>query len=262
MEFGPELLLIIFTAAGASLLTFFSGFGLGTLLLPVFVLFFPVDVAIAMTAIVHFLNNIYKTALIGQLASREVVLKFGIPAFLFAFIGAKALGFISALPIRFPTHIFDIPVVLSPVKLIIGLLLVIFAIVDLVPTKKDRKPLGQAGLYIGGAMSGFFGGLSGHQGALRTAFLIRMGLSKEVFIASGILISLFVDVSRLTVYWTDLPLEHLREQKFILLAAVLAAFAGAFIGRQLLQKVTLRAIQLIIGVMIGIVGVLLMVGVL
>lgn len=59
-----EILLIAVVAAGASLLTFFSGFGLGTMLLPVFLLFFPVDLAIAMTAVVHFLNNIFKTGLI------------------------------------------------------------------------------------------------------------------------------------------------------------------------------------------------------
>jgi hypothetical protein len=44
----------------ASGLTLFSGFGLGTLLLPVMVLFFPIDLAIALTAVVHALNNLFK----------------------------------------------------------------------------------------------------------------------------------------------------------------------------------------------------------
>jgi len=34
-------------------LTLFSGFGLGTLLMPTFVLFFPIEVAVAATAIVY-----------------------------------------------------------------------------------------------------------------------------------------------------------------------------------------------------------------
>lgn len=257
-----ELLLIIITAAGASLLTFFSGFGLGTILLPVFVIFFPVDLAIAMVAIVHFLNNIYKTTLIGKHASRSIVLNFGIPAFLFAFLGAWLLGYLARIPINFPTEILGMHVALSPIKLVIGLLLLIFAIVDIIPAKKDRPPLREGALYAGGALSGFFGGLSGHQGALRSAFLIRMGLTKEVFIASGIIISLFVDVSRISVYFNDLALQELSAQKWILLAAVLAAFAGAFAGRQLLKKMTLRAIQLFIGILIAAVGILLMIGVL
>jgi len=37
-----------------------SGFGLGTLLLPVFALFFPLPVAIAATALVHLANNFFK----------------------------------------------------------------------------------------------------------------------------------------------------------------------------------------------------------
>jgi len=44
-------------------LTFFSGFGLGTLLLPLLSLFFPVPVAVASTAVVHLLNNVSKSVL-------------------------------------------------------------------------------------------------------------------------------------------------------------------------------------------------------
>ncbi|MEO8167675.1 MAG: sulfite exporter TauE/SafE family protein, partial [bacterium] len=55
-----EYAVVSIVALLASGLTLFSGFGLGTLLLPAFLLFFPTELAIAMTAIVHFLNNIFK----------------------------------------------------------------------------------------------------------------------------------------------------------------------------------------------------------
>ena len=45
-----EWLVVGLAAFGASALTLFSGFGLGTLLLPAFALFFPADLAVAMTA--------------------------------------------------------------------------------------------------------------------------------------------------------------------------------------------------------------------
>ena len=61
-----EYLLICIVALLASGLTLFSGFGLGTLLLPAFALFFPVPAAIAMTALVHFANNLFKLALLGR----------------------------------------------------------------------------------------------------------------------------------------------------------------------------------------------------
>ena len=46
-----EFFFIPLAAFVASTLTLFSGFGLGTLLMPVAALFFPIDVAIAMTAV-------------------------------------------------------------------------------------------------------------------------------------------------------------------------------------------------------------------
>ena len=73
-------LIICTVALLASALTFFSGFGLGTLLLPAFVLFFPIEQAVALTAIVHFLNSLFKLALTGRHADRKVVVRFGLPA--------------------------------------------------------------------------------------------------------------------------------------------------------------------------------------
>jgi hypothetical protein len=38
------------------------------------------------------------------------------------------------------------------------------------------------------------------QRALRSAFLIRAGLSKEAFIATGVVVAAIIDVTRLGVY--------------------------------------------------------------
>ena len=48
-----DYLLVAAVALCVSGLTMYSGFGLGTLLMPVFALFFPIEVAVAATAIVH-----------------------------------------------------------------------------------------------------------------------------------------------------------------------------------------------------------------
>ena len=75
----------------------------------------------------------------------------------------------------------------------------IFALLDLIPYL-SKLEFGKDKLPLGGILSGFFGGLSGHQGALRSAFLIKAGLSKESFIATGIVVSMFIDFTRLSVY--------------------------------------------------------------
>jgi uncharacterized membrane protein YfcA len=65
-------LFMIGTALAASLLTLISGFGLGTLLLPVFALFFPLELAVGMTAVVHLLNNLFKFGLLWRAVDRQV----------------------------------------------------------------------------------------------------------------------------------------------------------------------------------------------
>ena len=76
-------------------LTLFSGFGLGTLLMPAFALFFPLPVAIAATAVVHLANNLFKLALLGKFADKKIVLRFAVPAALAAVFGALLLKTIS-----------------------------------------------------------------------------------------------------------------------------------------------------------------------
>ena len=82
-----EYFLVAMVAFLVSPLTLYSGFGLGTLLMPVFAFFFPVPVAVAATAVVHGANNAFKTALLGRSAERSLVLRFGLPAIPSAFFG-------------------------------------------------------------------------------------------------------------------------------------------------------------------------------
>ena len=86
-----ELLIVCIAALVASGLTLFSGFGLGTLLMPVFALFVSLELAVAMTAVVHLANNLFKVGLLGRRAEWGVVLRFGLPAVAAAFAGALVL---------------------------------------------------------------------------------------------------------------------------------------------------------------------------
>ena len=93
-----EIIIISLAAFLTAVLTFFSGFGLGTILTPVFAIFFPIDIAIALTGLVHFSNNLVKIALVGRLADKGVLLRFGVPAIIDSLAGAFLLLKISALP--------------------------------------------------------------------------------------------------------------------------------------------------------------------
>ncbi|AEJ11321.1 MULTISPECIES: hypothetical protein [Pseudomonas] len=93
-----ELILIGFAALLASGLTLLSGFGQGTALMPVFALFFPLQLAIAATAVVHFANNLFKLGLMAQQTDWSVVVKFSLPAAFTATLGAGSLAFFDQLP--------------------------------------------------------------------------------------------------------------------------------------------------------------------
>ncbi len=244
-----EYVIISVVAFLVAILTFFSGFGLGTILAPTFMLFFPVDLAIALTGVVHICNNIFKLFLVGKNADKQVLLRFGIPAVLAALVGAWVLINISDLDPLFSYHAFGTTLEVYPVKLIIAVLLIIFASLDLIPRFKDLQ-FSKDKLPLGGALSGFFGGLSGNQGALRSAFLIKAGLSKEAFIGTAVVVSTFVDFTRLSVYATRFTQSGLIDNLTLVVVATLAAITGSLIGRQLLQKVTLRFLQITVAVLL------------
>ena len=244
-----EIVILSLIAFIAAILTFFSGFGLGTILTPAFMIFFPVDLAIALTGVVHLFNNIFKLFLVGRTADKQVLIRFGIPAVLAAFAGAWLLLKISNLNPLFDYTIGEKTFEVYPVKFIIAILLITFALIDLVPSFSNLQ-FGKDKLPIGGALSGFFGGLSGNQGALRSAFLIKAGLSKEVFIGTAVVVSTFVDLTRLSVYATRFSKSGIQENITIVISATLAAITGAYIGNRLLKKVTMNFIKVTVAIML------------
>ena len=249
-----EYVIVATSALFVSGLTLFSGFGLGTLLLPVFALFLPVEVAVAATAVVHGANNILKVSLLGRQADWNVVLRFGLPAILAAFIGAAALGFVSELPVVAEYSVGSREAVVTPVKLVMGVLMVVFALFELLPALRnlefDRKLL-----TLGGVLSGFFGGLSGHQGALRSAFLAKVGLSTAAFVGTNAVVGLLVDLARISIYGTVFLRGgsdgmHEAQVGDLVLTGIVAAFAGVLLGKRFIGKVTMRAIQILTGSML------------
>lgn len=252
-------LLVSLVALFASGLTLFSGFGLGTILLPVFAVFFPLDLAIALTAVVHLLNNIFKLVLLGHFAKKTIVMRFGIPSVFAAVAGAYLLNLISNSGAMFEYVIFGRPFAVTPIKFTIGGILFLFAFVELIPAFSGLA-FHPRYLFLGGVLSGFFGGLTGNQGALRSAFLMRAGLSKESFVATGVIIACMVDIVRLMVYSGRFSAIDWQHNYGLIVTATLSAFTGAYFGAKLIKKVTIIFVQRIVAVMLIIFSILLCLG--
>ena len=243
--------LAAFLAGG---LTLFSGFGLGTLLMPVVALFLPVKTAIAVTAVVHLANNLAKLALVGRFAKRTIVFRFGIPALFASMGGALVLQWLSDLaPLArydWLGHQFEV----LPVKAAIAALLIAFLYVEARAPEYQWR-FDDRYLPLGGLLSGFFGGLSGHQGAFRSAYLINAGLTKEQFLGTSVVIACLVDVARLGVYGTSMSLMTAQASPFLLLAIISAALAGTVVAARFIHVVTMKAIRALISMLLIVIAV-------
>lgn len=237
-----DFIIIGIVALLVSLLTFFSGFGLGTLLSAAFAFFFPIEIAIALTAIVHFSNNLFKLILIGKYVSWRVLKFFAPFCIAGAFGGAFLLVYLSDSPKIASYGLGSRQFTIGFQDIIVAVLMIIFAIMELRSFLK-QKNIPESKLWFGGLLSGFFGGLSGHQGALRSMFLIKSNLNKEQFIATGVAIACIIDITRISIYTGRLEALNLTENAAHILSAVLPAFAGAYLGRHLLHKVDIEIIH-------------------
>lgn len=255
-----EFVYLILISFGASWLTFFSGFGLGTLLSPVFFLLFnDLQLAIAATAVVHFLNNVFKFVLMKGHVDWKIVKPFGLAAIPAAFAGALIMGSFTDF-VLFEYDLGDKHFSVYLMNVVFGIVLIGFALIELIP--KWSLVFAKQSLVVGGLISGFFGGLSGHQGALRTAFLIRYDLTKEVFLASGIVIAMIVDIVRTPTYFIKNGLGSIEDQWHIILISLAGAVVGAISGKLLLKKIKFTALTTFIGVAMLIFGILLSMGIL
>jgi uncharacterized membrane protein YfcA len=258
-------IVVAVTALLAAGLTLYSGFGLGTLLLPVFALFFPIEVAVAATAAVHGANNVFKVSLLGRHADRDLVLKFGLAAIAAAAVGAMMLGYVSTLAPLLTYRIGNHEAVVTPVKLVMGWIMLFFAAFEVLPGLKKIR-FGREHLVLGGVLSGFFGGLSGHQGALRAAYLVKTGLTTEQFVGTSSVIGLMVDVTRIAVYvalaimaGSALSLAGLDWS--LVLVGILCAFTGVWIGKRHLHKITIGMVQNLTGLLLFVIAILLGTGI-
>lgn len=232
--------------------------------MPAFAIFFPVEIAVAATAIVHLANNIYKGILMGKYANMKIIMLFTLPAGFAAIAGAFLLNYVTHLSPIYNYTISEKDFFVTPVNLTIGILMILFSIVELNPFLKKIK-LSEKMIPIGGLLSGFFGGISGHQGALRTAFLAHAGLEKKSFIGTMVISAIVIDIVRILVYGItflkfDSAIFQNSELQNLLIAGIVSAFIGTSLGKYLLEKVTFETIHIIIGIMLMLLGIAISLG--
>lgn len=227
LMYSQYFLLIVVTLA-TSVVTLFTGFGVGTIMMPIMALFFDVKVAIFLAAIVHLFNNISRLILYRAAINWKVIQRFGIVSIIGAFIGSYAQIYLDS----------------AWLKVVVGLFLTTFSLGSLIPNKiKIELPSGVD--IVGGFLSGLVGGLIGNQGAIRSMYLLKYGLDKQELIVSSALIAVIIDSTRIPVYAYS-NFRYLQENIVLLSLIVIAAILGTVIGSRLLPKVTYALFKKII----------------
>ncbi len=217
-----------------------TGFGTSTLMIPVLVIFFPPVEAIFLVAIVHWFGNIWKIALFRSGFNARLFVLFGVVGLVASYLGASlSLGANEEILLR-----------------VLGAFLAGYALFAAFQST-FKIPAGNITAIFGGGLSGFFAGMFGVGGAIRSAFLSAFDLPKAVFIATAGAIGLLVDSTRIITYFAGgatLP----RELWYGLVLFIPVSFLGAYIAKIVVGRIPQNKFRAVVAVFLFLIGTKLM----
>ncbi|KXS41399.1 sulfite exporter TauE/SafE family protein [Methanolobus zinderi] len=230
----PGILFII-AAFFSEVLGTMAGFGSSTVFLPIALFFFDFRTALILVAIFHMSGNIGRVTFFRHGFNRELIIRFGIPSVILTIIGAFLVSYVSQ----------------SVLKMILGVFLLVYVVISISRPDLSVKPTTENTL-LGGSISGFFAGLIGTGGALRSSFLTSYNLEKSVYISTAAAISLAVDISRIPVYFASgyLPQEYY----YYIPVLFLVAIAGSFVGKRAVSRIPQKKFRTFVLICIGLVS--------
>ena len=227
------VILAMLVCVVAAALTVPAGFGLATMMTPVFLVWFDPHQAIAGVAIVHGVHNLIKSRMLREHIDRNALKRFGWALLIGALIGALLQSFIPS----------------DPLLLLVGVALIVLPLLKVSESWSSIR-LPEAEDRLGGFGSGFLGGLTGHQGALRAMFLKERLPDKSAYAATAAVLALVVDLTRIPIYLVN-DASVLSTNTWLMVGFVLSALVGAQLGKRWLERWKSDDIQR--GIVIGLV---------
>ena len=214
-----------------------SGFGVGTIMTPILLLFLPFTETILLVCIIHWFHDIWKLVFFHHGIDWKLFIYFGLPTIFAAFIGALLVA---------PTQSMLLSSLLG--LFLIGSVIVLMYLPTVAVTYTWLSGL------IGGLLSGFFAGIFGIRGAVRSIFLVAYNLPKATFIGTTGAISLFLDSVRLITYFSR-GLRLSTSLYWIFLLFIPASFFGAFCGQFIVHKIPQKHFRTVVAFFLLIVGI-------
>ena len=211
------VVLLLGIAAGA--VASVSGFGIGSILTPLLASQAGTKAAVAAVSIPHLLGTAVRFWTLRRHINRRVLFGFGL---------MSAAGGLTGALLNTRAN--------NPVLTAIFGALLVFAGITGLTGVSEKMRFGGKTAWLAGGMSGFFGGLVGNQGGIRSASLLGFAISPQEFVGTATAIGLIVDAARIPVYLTN-DYDQVRALWFWVLLAAAGVLIGTWIGLTALRRV-------------------------
>lgn len=215
----PLDLLLAALAVVAGSVAAVAGFGIGSLLTPAVGVAVGTKAAVAIVAVPHFVATAIRLWASREFVDRRVLLSFG--------LASAAGGLLGAL-----LHAtFSSPIL----AIVLGALLIAGGLLELTGLG-GRLEFSGPWSNVAGFASGAFGGLVGNQGGIRSAALLRFGLSPRALVATATATAILVDAVRVPVYVASSATDLIEHWPTVV-ALTAGAIVGTFLGGPILKRI-------------------------
>lgn len=238
--FEVLVLIVGFFAGGIAAV---AGFGIGSLLTPLFALRMETKLAVAAVSCAHLAGTALRFWLLRKMIDRKVLLAFGVMS--------AAGGLAGAL-----LHNWAQSIVLT---IIFGILL-LFAGISGISGLAGRMRFSGWMSWAAGTLSGLLGGLVGNQGGIRSGAMLGFELPRRSFVATATAIALIVDTARIPVYLVTQG-TSIAGVWTLIFTATIGVLVGTLAGGKVLSRMDESLFRLLVSLIITLLGVAVLIGV-
>jgi uncharacterized protein len=229
-------LLIVIAGIVAGGVASVAGFGIGSLLTPVFVTQVATQVAVAAVSIPHVVGTAARFWLMRGQVDRRLLLQFGL---------TSAAGGLAGALLQTRTGSAGLTILFG------GLLL--FVAVSELSGLSQRMRFRGAAAWIAGALSGLLGGLVGNQGGIRSAAMLGIDVPRQAFVGTATAVALIVDGARLPVYLATSGDRLLALWPTIVFATI-GVLCGTLFGHRVLVRIPEEKFRPTVAVLLAVLG--------
>jgi uncharacterized protein len=212
------------------------GFGIGSVLTPLFAVRVGTQLAVAAVSIPHLFATALRFWRLRAHVNRRVLVSFGITS--------AAGGLVGALLHSYASN--------RSLAIVFGVLLLFVGLSELTGLARHMR-FGGPVAWLAGAISGIFGGLVGNQGGIRSAALLGFDLDRQAFVATATAIGLVVDGARMPVYFATQTAAIARVWPLVLLATV-GTLAGTVLGVRTLRRIPETVFRRVVAILLLLLG--------